>query len=203
LEVRILKNVEYLKIPKDRIAVIIGKKGETKKLIEDLTLTVINVDSKNHTVTIESGSDKTDPLILWKTKYVLQAIGRGFSPKNALTLLEEDMLLDIIDLDKILSTERALVRIKGRIIGENGKTRRLIEELSETRLSIYGDSVAVIGTEYPIRIAKHAIMMLVEGASHNSVYRYLNKKKQELKQKRYELWDKFELKENSSDNKLF
>ena len=194
-----MENIEYIKVPEDRVAVIIGKNGETRKLIEKLTLTKLKVDSKEQTITIMASSDECDPLNFWKTKFIIQAIGRGFSPKNALKLLEDDFLLDIIDLGKIFSSERSRMRIKGRIIGENGKTRRLIEELSETKLSVYGDTISIIGSEFPVKIAKHAINMLIEGASHSGVYRYLNKKKQELKKQKYDLWEKIELKSNISE----
>ena len=41
-----------LKMPKERIAVLIGKAGETKKSIENATKTKINVDSVEGEVTI-------------------------------------------------------------------------------------------------------------------------------------------------------
>ncbi|MHA1754053.1 MAG: KH domain-containing protein [Candidatus Odinarchaeia archaeon] len=189
-----MSRVEYLKVPKDRVAVIIGKKGETKKLLEKLTHSNIEVDSKNNTVKIEPSDENTDPLLFWKTKFIILAIARGFSPQNALKLLQDDILLEIIDLDRFTNSKKSKIRIKGRIIGENGKTRRTIEELSECKISVYGDTISIIGDQYAVRIAKHAITMLINGYPHSAVYRYLNKKKQELKQRKYDLWEKIPLK---------
>lgn len=183
-----MKNIEFLKIPRERVAVLIGQKGETKNLIEQLTKTKLIIDSSAHTVRIET-SEEAGPLSIWKTKYIVTAIGRGFSPKNALALLEDEVLLEVIDLKNIFDSEKSQARIKGRIIGEKGKTRKIIEELSEAKISVYGDTVAIVGDQMQLKIAKRAIEMLIEGASHTSVYRYLNKKKQELKQRKYDLWE--------------
>lgn len=194
-----MSSVEYIKVPKDRVAVIIGKNGETKKLLEKVTGSKIEVDSKNNTVRIEPKNENTDPLSVWKTKYVILAIARGFNPQKALTLMQDDVMLEIIDLDRLLPSKKSKIRIKGRIIGENGKTRRTIEELSETKISVYGDTVSIIGEQYPLRIAKHAVNMLINGYPHSSVYRYLNKKKQELKQMKYDLWEKPPLKKEDEE----
>ena len=43
-----------LKIPKERVAVLIGKGGETKSLLEEETSTSIDVDSKEGEVIISS-----------------------------------------------------------------------------------------------------------------------------------------------------
>ncbi|MEM2109277.1 MAG: KH domain-containing protein [Candidatus Odinarchaeota archaeon] len=184
-----MKNIEVIRIPKDRVGVVIGKNGETKSLIEQLTNTKLTVDSSNNTVSIES-SEQTDPLGVWKTKQIVTAIGRGFNPKNALKLVEDDVFLEIIDLKNIFPSEKSQVRIKGRIIGENGKTRRTIEELSETKISVYGDTVGILGGQEQLKIARKAVEMLIKGSSHSSVYKYLSRKKQELKQQRYDLWER-------------
>ncbi|MHA1648664.1 MAG: KH domain-containing protein [Candidatus Helarchaeota archaeon] len=184
-----MKAKEHIKIPMARIAVIIGKKGETKKKIEELTQTSIEIDSKDGLVYIENIPDPENPLAVWKARDIIKAIGRGFSPEKALRLLDDETYLEIIDLTAIFGRNtNAIKRIKGRIIGEAGKTRRLIEELTENALSVYGNTVSIIGPLTNLRIAKKAVMMLIEGASHSTVYQFLYKKRRELKKNRTNLW---------------
>ncbi len=194
-----MKNiVETIRIPRERIGVVIGKGGEMKATIEQATKTKLTVDSENNTVMIEAAED-ADPLSIWKTKQILTAIGRGFNPKTALKLVDDDVFLEVIDLKSIFPSEKSQIRIKGRIIGEKGKTRRIIEELSETKISVYGDTVAIIGEQEQLKIAKKAVEMLIKGLSHGTVYKYLSKMKQDLKQKKYDLWERTaELKEEDS-----
>jgi len=75
-----------LKIPKERVAVLIGKSGETKKEIEKATKTHIEVDSKEGDIFIKAN----DGLAIYTAKEVITAIGRGFNPEIALLLLKVD-----------------------------------------------------------------------------------------------------------------
>ena len=81
-------------------------------------------------------------------------------------------------------------RIRGRIIGRDGKTRRIIEELTETYISVYGHTVGIIGDFEKAQIAREAIDMLIKGAMHGTVYRYLHRKRREIKKQMLELWEK-------------
>jgi len=112
---------------------------------------------------------------------VIRAIGRGFSPERAFPLLEDEMLmLDVIDLSRVCNTKTDMARIKGRIIGKDGRTREITEKLTGVGISVYGKTVAIIGGPEQIRIARAAIEMLLDGAPHGAVYGFLEKKNQEL-----------------------
>ncbi len=184
-----MKAEEHVKIPMTRIAVVIGKNGETKTKIENLTRTSIEIDSKDGVVHIINTPETENPLAVWKARDIIKAIGRGFSPERALFLLEEDAYLDLIDLTTLFGrNDKAIKRIKGRIIGEAGKTRRLIEETTETALSVYGTTISFIGPLKTLRIAQKAVKMLINGASHSTVYQFLYKRRREVKKDRTNLW---------------
>jgi len=174
----------FLKIPKERIGVLIGEKGKTKRQIEKLTQT--KIDISDETIIINSTEETLDPLAPLKAKAIIMAIGRGFNPEKALKLLSDDAVLEIIDINEFAHGSRnSLIRLKGRVIGENGKTRKLIEEITDTDVSVYGHTVAIIGNIEEVRIAKEAIIRLLEGAQHGSVYKYLYNKRRELKKARF------------------
>jgi ribosomal RNA assembly protein len=180
----------YLKIPTERVGALIGEKGGTKVELEKGTGTTITIDGESGDVTIEAEAGKGDPSGVLKAKDIVNAIGRGFSPQRAFRLFTDGQLIEIIDLKHALGDSRkAIQRIKGRIIGENGKTRRIIENLTGTVVSVFGHTVAIIGEYDEITVAKEAIAMLVKGAMHGTVYRYLNKERLELKKRRMSLWE--------------
>lgn len=180
----------YIKVPLERAGALIGDKGGTKVELEKGTGTTITVDGVSGDVTIESRAGNVDPSGVLKARDIVNAIGRGFSPQRAFRLFTDGQLIEIIDLKHALGDSRnAIQRIKGRIIGENGKTRRIIEGLTGTAVSVYGHTVAIIGEYDEILVAKEAIAMLVKGAMHGSVYRYLNKEHVELKKRKMSLWE--------------
>jgi ribosomal RNA assembly protein len=182
----------FLKIPKERVGVLIGPEGKTKKHIEEKLNVELQIDSEAGDVVIAVAEKAEDPSTLFKAKDLITAIGRGFSPEHAFRLVrDEEAMLDLIDLRSVFGKSEAdIKRVQGRIIGMSGKTRRIIEELTDTNVSVYGHTVGIIGTLEQVQIAREAIEMLIKGSMHGTVYRYLHRKRRELKKKKFELWEK-------------
>ncbi|MEM2567906.1 MAG: KH domain-containing protein [Candidatus Bathyarchaeia archaeon] len=179
-----------MRIPKERIGVLIGSKGDTKRAIEKILSVELQIESDTGGVTITLAENAEDPSVLLRAKDVVTAIGRGFSPEHAFKLIkDEEAVLDIIDLRMIFGkSESDIRRVKGRVIGMNGKTRRIIEELTDTSIAVYGHTVSIIGKIENAQVAREAIQMLIEGRQHATVYRFLHRKRRELKKETLELW---------------
>lgn len=182
----------FVRIPKERVGVLIGPEGTTKKLIEDKLSVKLEVESETGGVTLTLAENAEDPSLLFRARDVVTAIGRGFSAEHASRLIrDEEAILDVLDLRTVFGrSESDLRRVKGRIIGENGKTRTIIEELTDTSVSVYGHTVSIIGNAEEALVAREAIQMLIEGSLHSTVYRFLHRKRRELKKKMLELWEK-------------
>jgi ribosomal RNA assembly protein len=182
----------FTKISRERIGVLIGPEGNTKKQIEQMLSVQLRIESETGGITIILAEDAEDPSALFKTKDVVTAIGRGFSPERAFRLVRDDeAVLDIIDLRTVFGkSESDLRRVKGRIIGMNGKTRNIIEELTEADVVVYGHTVGIIGKIEQVEAAREAIQMLIRGSLHSTVYRFLHRKRRELKKRMLELWEK-------------
>jgi len=173
--------MQEVKIAGSRIGALIGKGGATKKELETKTCTTITIDSKEGIVKIEGSDENTVPLL--RAVETVNAINRGFSPERAFTLLDdEDLLLDLIDLSGLADSTRHLDRLRGRIIGRDGRARGQIEDMTNVEISIFGKAVALIGYPEQLKVARTAIDMLIEGVPHESVFAFLDKKKKEAKQ---------------------
>lgn len=182
----------FLRIPKERIGVLIGPDGKTKKTIEKNLSVELQIDSDTGGVIITLSEKAEEPSLLFKAKDVVTAIGRGFSPEHAFKLIrDEESMLEVIDLRAMFGkSESDLKRVKGRIIGMDGKTRRIIEELTDTNVCVYGHTVSIIGNVENVQVAREAIQMLISGSQHSVVYRFLHRRRRELKKKMLELWEK-------------
>lgn len=177
-----MPNTEYLKIPRERVGAVIGKQGITKEEIENATKTSIEIDSETGSVSISPREDAEDPLAVWKARYIVKAVGRGFNPETALKLTDDEVLLEIINLpDYVGKSKKAILRQKGRIIGKDGRTRDIITDMTGVDISIYGKTVAIIGDMEHIHLAKEAVEMILNGSRHKSVYAFLEKKSREMK----------------------
>lgn len=175
--------VEYsyeLRVPKNRVAVIIGKEGSIKKEIEEATKTKLNIDSKEGDVFI-SGEEA---LGLYTAREIVKAIGRGFNPDIARLLLKPDYTFEVVDLSEFIGKSKdAMVRLKGRVIGKEGKSRRLIEELTECNISVFGKTISIIGLPERTANARRAVESLLRGSTHANVYKWLETRRRELKRR--------------------
>jgi ribosomal RNA assembly protein len=179
---------QSVRIPIERIGAVIGKDGTTKRSLEDELGIELSVDGKSGIVIIRGNSiEKADPLTAMR---VIEAIGRGFSPQRAKRLLAEGVSLEIIDLrDYAGKSANSIERIRGRVIGLKGKSRRVIEELTQCYMSVYGRSVAIIGEAAEVKLASEAVRMLASGSQHRTVYNILQKARTKQKMERMFLWE--------------
>jgi ribosomal RNA assembly protein len=98
--------------------------------------------------------------------------------------------LHVIDLREFAGKSNANVeRIKGRIIGEGGRARRNMENLSGTHISVYGKTVSIIGDSSKLRLAVDAISSISNGSMHGAVYTKLEAANRRDKQERMKLWE--------------
>jgi len=172
--------LRFVKIPHERVGVLVGPNGEVKKALEEKTGTAIDIDSKSGDITIDD-SKAEDPLLALKCADMVKAMGRGFSPEKAMSLLSDDVYFTLIDIrDYVGKDKKHVRRVRGRVIGHKGKTRRLIEELTGAYVSVYGNTIGVIGERLEMGIAVHAIEMLLSGSEHSAVYGFLEKKRRDI-----------------------
>lgn len=171
----------FVRIPMERVGVLIGPDGSTKKKIEDETGITMDIDSKTGEISIDE-TVAEDPSMALKALDIAKAIGRGFSEERALRLLDTEEYFKAIDIRDFAGKNRKrIAQLKGRLIGSKGKTRRIIEELSGVDMSVYGNTVCLIGDMLRIDIAEKAVEMMLEGSEHASVYRFLENKRKEIK----------------------
>src|SRR3989449_9063693 len=178
-------------IPKDRVGVLVGPRGAVKSAIEEKLFVDLRIDSPSGTVEIGAKPDAPAPWGALQAKDIVRAIGSGFSPERAFRLFSEDITLDIIDLHDFFGKNDAEIqRGDGRIIGRDGKTRRILEELTGTTISVSGHTVSIIGGYEAVTMAKDALEKLIKGRQHGTVYKFLRRRRQEIKkEKALGLWE--------------
>jgi ribosomal RNA assembly protein len=182
---------KVIKVSKDRIGAIVGSKGSVKSEIESKCNVRLDIDGESGDVSI-GFKNKVDSFDvgIFKATEIVTAISKGFSPQRAYSLLNEDNVLQFIDLREYSGKSiNSLDRIKSRIIGQSGKTRRNIEDFTGIYLSIYGHFVGFIGNYEETILAIDAVTMLCKGSSHKSVYHMLEEYRRKKKQEKMDLWE--------------
>jgi len=180
----------YVKVPPERLGAVIGEGGSVKREISRRLGVSITVDTENSLVIVEPEADNVPPVNVMKAAEIVKAIAYGFTPDKAMSLLNDDYILVVVDLKQVVGDkENHLRRVKGRIIGEGGKARRTLEELTNTHIVVGDYHVAIIGEYERAMAAKEAIEMLAEGRMHSTVYRHLDMVMREIKRReRLKFW---------------
>ena len=176
-------------IPIDRIGVLIGKAGSIKSKIEKICSVSLSVDGQTGETVIK-GVGEVENMMPFKAEEIILAIGRGFSAENAMRLLKGENSLRIIDLREFAGKSQSQIeRIKSRIIGEGGRVRKNVEDLSGASISVYGRTVAIIGEGRQLVSALNAIISLSSGSTHGKVYNNLQESRRRQKVEKLQLWE--------------
>lgn len=195
---------QCIKVPLERVGVLIGRRGSVVERIKQECKVRIEIESDTGNVIIGYDSKSLQEGDPFKATEIVSAISRGFSPEKAFKLLSEDIVFQLLDMrDYVGNSSVSLGRIKGRIIGEQGKSRRTIEELSGADVSVYGHTVGVIGIFDAIKVAIDAIILLIKGSSHKNVYRILQNYRRKLKTEKMYLWDSRAPSTDKNDGDVF
>lgn len=166
--------MRHVRIPEERVSVLIGTDGETLDEIEELLKVELDVADDGE-VDIE-GTDPEDPLEELRAFNIVKAIGRGFSPEKAMRSLEDNSTLCVLDItDFTNGSDNAKQRLKGRVIGQDGKAREKLEKDTNTEIAVYGKTVSILGKVPNVEVAREAVTMLLQGRSHSTVYGYLKR----------------------------
>jgi ribosomal RNA assembly protein len=180
---------KIIRIPADRVGALIGKSGKVKLQIEKNCFVKLNIDGETGEIEITSDGSISQ-IQPFKAVEIVTAIGRGFSPQNAMKLMKEETSLHVIDLrDFAGKSPQQIERIKGRIIGEGGRARVNMENLTNTNICVYGKTVSIIGESTQIKLAISAISSISSGSKHGSVYGRLEANRRKQKLSKLQLWE--------------
>lgn len=163
-----------VRIPEERVAVLIGEGGETKERIEETI--DCDIEVQDNLVRIEG-----DPIDEMDGFSIAKAVGRGFNPEKAMRIAERNKMLHIINISDFASTENSRDRLKGRVIGRDGETRRHLEKDGNVDIAVFGKTVGIIGHAQNIEVISEVIKQLLNGRSHSSAYNYLEKNQNKIK----------------------
>lgn len=159
-------------IPDRRAELLKKMGGDVQKMLN------CGIEVRNGNEIVLSGETYAE----YSAKNVIQAFGRGFDLNKACKLLSEDYFFKYINLKEMFKNESQIRRIKARIIGREGKAKEYIETISGSDLSIYGNSIGIIGRVGEVNIATAALQILLEGGTHKKAYRIMEALRRKLKE---------------------
>ncbi len=105
---------------------------------------------------------------------VIEAIDFGFPISDALSIKKEESLFEILNI-KDCTNQKDFERVRGRVIGKDGKALKTLSNLSNCYIELSGNKLGIIGESECIRNVEEACKLLIKGSKHANVYAYLEK----------------------------
>ncbi len=152
-------------IPKERLKKL-RQDRELVSRVEKLCRVKIGIDMENDFVEVRGEAYEE-----YTAKNIVYAFGRGFEMELACKLFDMDYYFSSINLDEALSNDKRIKQVKARVIGESGRTKTYIEQVSGAKISVYGNTVSFIGRIEEINEAETAVNTLIDGGTHRLAYK--------------------------------
>ena len=131
----------------------------------------LDIKIENHDKEINLEGSPEDEYIAEK---IIEAMEIGFSAQKALLIKTEDFFYENLNI-KHYTKRKDLKRIRARIIGANGKTLRLLTELTDCFFEIKENNIGIIGPPENVKNAHDAIILIIQGSKQANVYAFLEK----------------------------
>lgn len=149
---------------------------EIKKERESLERKLkVKIEIKGRNVIIRG--DSIDEYVASK---ILDAVSIGFPLKIACLLQDENFMFEKINI-KNFTKRKNLFLIRARIIGTHGKTKKTVEEISDCKVIMKDNIVAIIGPSDSVEYALLGIINIIKGSKQANIYKYLEKINKERK----------------------
>ncbi len=137
-----------------------------KKIEEELEISLTN---KGKEFFIDGSAENE-----YLAEKIIEALDFGFPLEEALMIRDEEFIFDKVRI-KDHTKRDDLPRIRGRIIGTQGRTLETISSLTNCFLQLKENEVGIIGPAESIRFTEGAIISLIKGAKQANVYAHLEK----------------------------
>lgn len=152
-----------IKLIMDKLPRIIKSRNKLEELLN------VKITNRGNEIYID-GSPENEYI----AEKVILALDFGFPFSVAMEIKTEDLMTEMVNI-KEYTKQKDLARVRGRIIGTNGKILKTISELSNCHLELKDNKIAIIGHPELIRIAREAIISITKGTKPGNVYAYLEK----------------------------
>jgi len=125
-----------------------------------------------------------DFYFLYKFDKFVKGLRAGFDIKEILNILDNDWDILEIDLKQVFEKKmNHIIRVKGRIIGEEGKVLEELRNRTNADIIIKDKYIYILGDSISLQSAYEGIKRIIKGEKHSTVFNYLDKYIKDLRNK--------------------
>ncbi|CAD25238.1 similarity to HYPOTHETICAL PROTEIN YCF9_yeast [Encephalitozoon cuniculi GB-M1] len=163
------------------------------------------IDLEKRVIDVMTNRSTRDPFIFIKAVNFVKLVGRGVGIEEAMKVLEDEYFCEVIDIKKMVSSDKVFEKRRDRLVGPKEMTLKAIQILTRCYVLVHGKTVSIIGGFRGVEEAKKIVVDCMNNIHPMyQIKRLVEKRKMESDEtKENEDWSRFlpQVKKSSKKSK--
>ncbi|KWX11882.1 putative RNA-binding protein/ KRR1 [Giardia duodenalis assemblage B] len=124
------------------------------------------LDLQKGTITVQTTDKTWDPAAILSARNMIWMLSRSMTFEQAKRCFENEVDCDIIRIKNMTPRKDSFIKRRARFVGPNAQTLKAIELLTDTKIQVQGNTVAVMGASRGVGLVRNIVTDCIERNIH-------------------------------------